>query len=225
MQTILASKVERSFPPNLRDFRKSAHGPVDPLPHYRKPLVGCLFKERIRIGLNLFKDNYGSILEMGHGSGILLPFLSTRTGNLFGLDLKADPRLVEGNVRSLIHPGCKLSLVRGNLLDMPFPEGSFSCLVAFSTLEHIEAVEDVLRSFLHVAKPGADVIIGMPSVNRWMKWGFLAIGCREIDELHVMTPQKLKDVFSQEMTLIHHETLLPGPLSLYHVFHFRVPGA
>ena len=210
------------FFPELSSFERC--GPNDPLLFYRKPLVGYVFKERLRMGLRLLKERYDAILEIGYGCGLLLPFLSTLTENLFGLDLDADPVRAEKNVKENIRPECALNLFRGNLLAMPFPEKSFSCIITFSTLEHIEAVEDVRRGFLRVARPGAEIIIGMPSVNPWMEWGFHAIGYGTVEDQHVMTPQKLKQCFSEKMELVHHKTLLP-PLSLYHIFHFRVPEA
>ena len=53
-----------------------ANGPDDPLPYYYKPVIGKIYCERIKMALDLLTPPYGAILEMGHGSGILLPSLS-----------------------------------------------------------------------------------------------------------------------------------------------------
>ena len=74
-----------TFQPNNAD---------DPLPYYYKPFIGSIYRSRIEQGLNLLTPPYESILEMGYGSGLLLPSLSDMCNSLSGIDLNSNPKQV-----------------------------------------------------------------------------------------------------------------------------------
>jgi hypothetical protein len=47
-----------------------------------------------------------------------------------------------------------------------------------------------------VLKPGGLFLLGMPSVNRLMEAGFLAIGFKGINDHHVTTPEQVERAFA-----------------------------
>src|SRR4051794_34678989 len=62
--------------------------PDDPVDYYYKPLTAPIYRARLRLAACLLGGRrYGSLLEVGYGSGIFLPELAHRCDHLAGIDL------------------------------------------------------------------------------------------------------------------------------------------
>jgi SAM-dependent methyltransferase len=169
------------------------NGPTDPINYYRRPLIGALFRRRINLGLQLLpRENYARILEIGYGSGFLLPTLARGTHELHGIDLDADPAPVR---RMLGNRGCKASLVQGSVYALPYATGTFDLVVSFSTFEHLHEYQRALAETCRVLVPGGVFLLGMPAVDKAMEWLFHAIGHSTIDDIHVTTPRMIIAAF------------------------------
>ncbi len=157
---------------------------VDPLAFYYKPLVGRIFRARIDLGLGLLEGSYDDLLEVGYGSGLLLPTLARTTRRLAGVDLEPPPAGLADFLRAR---SLDVELAQGDVRALPFGDARFDCVVAFSIFEHIaggdldRAVADVAR----VLRPGGTFLIGCPAVHAAMSAAFAAIGFSDIDHHHV----------------------------------------
>jgi len=122
----------------------------DPLPYYYRPLLGWLYRKRLRMGLDLLPAKASRILEVGVGSGILVPTLSSNFSHYTGIDLV----LADGLDR-LVAPSCRAEFLQADLLrESDLPEGSFDAVVCLSVLEHIAdaeaaAAEDAFFAVAH----------------------------------------------------------------------------
>ena len=56
---------------------------VDPLRYYYTPLVGKIFTSRLQIGLDLLQGRFARLLEIGYGSGLLMPTLAAIADELY----------------------------------------------------------------------------------------------------------------------------------------------
>ena len=76
----------------------------DPLPYYYRPLTGWLYRKRLTMALSLLPAGTSKqhVLEVGVGSGILIPTLSAAFDSYTGTDLV----LAKGIAR-LAAPTCK----------------------------------------------------------------------------------------------------------------------
>ena len=74
----------------------------DPLPYYYHPWVGWLYRHRLQMGLDLLPPGGTRVLEVGVGSGVLVPTLTRRYTEYTGTDLTLAPGLT-----SLVAPGCQ----------------------------------------------------------------------------------------------------------------------
>src|SRR5438093_545688 len=83
----------------------------DPLPYYYHPWVGWLYRHRLQMGLDLLPDDGSRILEIGVGSGVLVPTLTRRYAEYTGTDLTLAPGL-----EALVAPGCHATFRTANLL-------------------------------------------------------------------------------------------------------------
>ncbi len=188
------------------------NGPTDPIVYYRRPLLGWLFRERINLGLRLLDGRrFVRALEVGYGSGVVLAALHPLVGELHGLDLDADPTQAHETLRAR---GARATLVQGSVYDLPYPDAHFDLVASFSTFEHLHDYPKALGEVARVLRPGGQFLLGMPSVNRMMEAGFLAIGFRGINDHHVTTPQQVAGgLGSAGLTVLRYRQLtlpLPG---------------
>jgi ubiquinone/menaquinone biosynthesis C-methylase UbiE len=88
-------------------------------------------------------------------------------------------------------------LRQGSVLELPYQGQYFDLAVSFSVFEHLHEYKKALREVGRVLKPGGLFLLGMPSVNRMMEAGFLAIGFKGINDHHVTTPQQVSQSFEE----------------------------
>ena len=138
---------------------------VDPLKYYYMPLIGRLFVSRIQIVLDLLKNNRrcNNSLEIGYGSGILMPTLCRISDKVFGVDTSSDPELVTELLGRL---GYYPHLSRGIPSKILFEDNTFDLVVAISVLEHVQDIKPFLVEIYRVLKPGGLLLVGMPAVNK-----------------------------------------------------------
>lgn len=157
---------------------------VDPLPYYYRPLLGKVFAARLNIGLRLLDGHYRRLLEIGYGSGLLMPTLASACDELYGLDLEREPAGLRDRLARLgVHPR---ALVQANAQSIPFDDGFFDGVVAFSIFEHLRPSELVpaLEEAARVLPPGGKLLIGCPAVHKLMNAAFATIGFTGIEDHH-----------------------------------------
>jgi ubiquinone/menaquinone biosynthesis C-methylase UbiE len=102
-----------------------------------------------------------SVLDVGCGTGVLLPRLADAvgpTGRVTGLDrssgflARAHRRLVEAGIED------RVTLVRGDALALPFPNGSFDVVHVERVLMHLDDPDAAIRELARVARPGGRVV-------------------------------------------------------------------
>lgn len=180
----LSPDVLRGIPQN---------GPTDPIEYYRKPLIGRVFRERINRGLRLLPEGrFGRALEVGYGAGAVLLSLAPSVDDLHGLDLDADPAVVE---QLLASRGWSATLRKGSVYELPYEDAAFDLVVSFSMFEHLHDYERALAEVTRVMRPRSLFLLGMPAVNKLMEAGFRAIGFKGINDHHVTTPQQVAAAF------------------------------
>lgn len=135
----------------------------DPIDYYYRPVTGTIYRNRLRYAVELLgPDRYDAMLEVGTGSGILLPELSRHTRRLVAIDIhdKLD------DVREfLAKERVEAEVVHGSLFEMPFRDGEFDALFCASVLEHLTDLDGALNEFARVVKPGGTLVLGFPVRN------------------------------------------------------------
>jgi len=178
----------------------------DPLPYYYHPWVGWLYKHRLQMGLDMLPASGETVLEVGVGSGVLVPTLSKRYRRYTGTDLKLAPGL-EG----LVAPGCDAHFVTADLLDpTSLPEAAFDAIVCFSVLEHIAAREEAARQLARALKPGGTLVTGYPMVSRLMTGIFKLVGFATIDDHHVSPPRAIEAALDQVLERVDTRSFPPA---------------
>ena len=200
------------------------NGPDDPLPYYYKPLVGSIYRARIEQALSLLTPPYGAILELGYGSGILLPSLCAMSTSVSGIDLTSDPEQVRMNLDKL---GLHCSLVQGDVADDFFEEECFDLIIAISIFEHIGNLSPVLDRMYSLLRPSGQLLVGMPRVDRLMEKAFSLIGYSNINEHHVTDCKTCIQAAKKQFELIassHIPPVVPQFAGLYFNMLFQKAG-
>lgn len=192
----------------LPDFSKvkiydDGSGDGDPYIYYQKPFVKWFYINRIQYGLDLIPNNrkYDKILEIGYGSGLLMPTLCSMSENVYGIDvnpLKEEYNALISDIK--IRP----NLIKGNIESTDFKDETFDLIVAFSIFEHLKNVEPALKEVSRILKPGGYFLLGIPRVDRIMEKLFHLIGFHIINQFHFST---YKDVLKKSKPYLKVEKL------------------
>lgn len=153
----------------------------DPIDYYYRPLTGKIYRDRLEISMSLLGDKkYDALLEIGYGSGLLLPELARRTNRLVAIDIHGQADEV---YRMLEHEHVKAELHQGSLYEMPFGAGEFDAIACFSVLEHMTDLDAAFREFVRVTRPGAVLAFGFP-IRNFITDAFFRIAGYDARKLH-----------------------------------------
>jgi SAM-dependent methyltransferase len=167
----------------------------DPLPYYYKPLTGWLYRHRLQMGLDLLPAGGRRVLEVGVGSGVLVPTLTAHFPEYLGTDLE-----LAGGLDALVAPGCQARFQRADLLARgALPAQAFDVVVCFSVLEHIADCDGAARGLADALVSGGTLVAGYPMVNALMTRAFSAIGYPGIDEDHVSPPRRIAAALERQL--------------------------
>ncbi|HWX75611.1 MAG TPA: class I SAM-dependent methyltransferase [Solirubrobacteraceae bacterium] len=124
------------------------------------------------------------VLEIGPGFGATTSVLASRAPRLTVLEL--DPGYC-ARLRSAL--GERVEVVQGSATEMPFPDGRFSAVLAFTMLHHVpsrELQDRLLAEAARVLRPGG-VFAGTDSIGTGVVFRLLHVG----DTLVPVAPEHL----------------------------------
>jgi SAM-dependent methyltransferase len=210
-------------------FRLPPHGTltpndaVDPLPYYYNRWVGWLYRHRLQMGLHFLPDRGQRVLEVGVGSGVLIPTLTRHFAEYTGTDLT-----LARNLERLVAPGCRAEFRSADLLrDGDLPAGHFDAIVCFSVLEHIADADGAARTLAGALKPGGTLVTGYPMVSPLMTRAFAMLGFDRIDDHHVSPPSRIAAALGRALKPVARAAfppLAPVPAALYQCTAWTRPG-
>jgi 2-polyprenyl-3-methyl-5-hydroxy-6-metoxy-1,4-benzoquinol methylase len=173
-------------------------------------LVGWLYRHRLQMGLDFLPEGGKRVLEIGVGSGVLVPTLTKRYSEYTGTDLTLAPALDK-----LVAPGCRAEFRRADLLTDDLPANHYDAVVCFSVLEHIADSVGAARGLARALAPGGILVTGYPMVSPLMSRAFGLIGYASIDDHHVSPPVKISAALSRVLTPIRRAAFPPAaPVSM-----------
>lgn len=126
-------------------------GPVDYADWNYRLILGQVQRLRFSLALSLLPLRSGRLLEIGYGSGVLMPSLAERADELFGVDVHDQWPAVAA---ALATSGVRAALSQASAEDMPFARGTFDAVVAVSALSFISDLPRACREIRRVLRPG-----------------------------------------------------------------------
>jgi len=144
-------------------------GPVDHADWNYKSVIKYIQLKRFKLCLKLLGDRkYDRLLEIGYGSGIFLPTISDFTNELFGIDIHTKNKQVE---EILEKNNIKSKLISGSAVNMPLENEFFDCIVAISSIEFIDKLNEACLEIRRVLKKNGCLIIITPGVSELLDAG------------------------------------------------------
>ncbi len=99
------------------------------------------------------------VLDVACGEGYGSYLLSNVAFQVIGLDI--DKKTILHAIKKYNHSN--LSFVRGNVLELPFPDGEFDAVISFETIEHLENQDQMLVELKRVMKKDGLLLISTPN--------------------------------------------------------------
>ena len=154
-----------------------------------RPLLGWISRLRLRaVAGAISRRPCTRVLEVGYGSGVLLPELARHAYGVFGVDLHRNAAPVHG---ALAANGVDAHLATGSAEHLPFPDACFDAVVVVSTLEFVTDVDAAVRELVRVTAPGGHVVAVTPGRSRVLDLG-----------LRMLTGEHGEDTFQGRRGLI-----------------------
>jgi len=101
------------------------------------------------------------VLDVGTGTGVLLPFLVEAvgpTGSIVALDI-AEEMLARARAKN---GDRNIEYVLGDITSTPFQEGTFDEIICNNTFPHLRDKSAALREMARILRPGGRVVICHP---------------------------------------------------------------
>jgi ubiquinone/menaquinone biosynthesis C-methylase UbiE len=145
-------------------------GPVDHADWNFRPFLGWIQRLRFRLIMRLFpSQQVNRLLEVGYGSGVLMPDLANRCIELYGIDIHHKNQEVANCLKDF---GITANLYVGSAETMPFENQFFDCVVAISSLEFIENIELACKEIHRILKPYGFLVLVTPGNSPVVDFGF-----------------------------------------------------
>ena len=187
----------------------------DPLDFYYHPITGFGYRHRLTMALTLLGEGpFGRLLEIGYGSGILLPELGRRAREVHGVDIHQNPDRVERMVRA---HGATASLCTGDIYALPYPEAHFDAVICLSVLEHLTDLRRACAEIRRVLTPAGAAVLGFPVRNAITTAFFRAVGYTAA-EIHPSTHRDILAAARRDFAVervLRYPAFLPAGVGLY----------
>ncbi|MGD2104322.1 MAG: class I SAM-dependent methyltransferase [Anaerolineae bacterium] len=102
----------------------------------------------------------GRVLEAGGGTGRVSEQLVPLVGTLVINDLSG-PMLKQAQKKGALHPA------QSHVERLPFPDATFSRVIAVDALHHFDDHHGAIHELLRVLKPGGRLVIEEPDISRF----------------------------------------------------------
>jgi SAM-dependent methyltransferase len=109
-----------------------------------------------------------SVLEVGLGYGSVGQRLAENAAHYTGLDIAQGP--VEGMNHRIAQSGLNGLAKRGSILEAPFDDESFHCVVAIGCFHHTGNMQRAIDEAARVLKPGGRAVIMVYNALSYVRW-------------------------------------------------------
>ncbi len=182
------------------------------------PLMNFLFWERIyRVMMQVeTRQSLTRVLDFGCGSGVMLPFLSSRADRVYAVDIDLEPlRRLEKHIT-----------FAENVVFADSLEGvekhSLDFILALDVLEHVEDIDSTFAALASLLKPDGEIIVSGPTENIFYKIGRFLAGPTYSGHYHVRDIYHIRDSARLHVRVETLATLF-FPIPFFVIFRGRIP--
>lgn len=144
------------------------------------------------------RENVGTIVDVGCGIGAPALFLNGRYTHYIGLD--QSPEMIRAGKQFNAGLG-GITLLADNVKASPVADETADLVLCVGALHHMTGLDDVMRSMVRMAKPGADFVViepqnGNPFIQL-MRWVRTRIDAGYSEDQIFFSEPELLDLFRQ----------------------------
>ena len=125
---------------------------------------------------NIIEKGSENLLEIGYGSGILLPSLLELAETCYGLETHGQEKMVHQMLTQEKTEKERIILKPGSILNIPFADNFFDSIVSVSTLEHIKDLDRAMSEISRILKKNGEAILSFPVRNIITDWFYKLFG-------------------------------------------------
>jgi SAM-dependent methyltransferase len=100
----------------------------------------------------------GALLDLGCSSGSFLDSMRSESWKLYGIEMSAD-------CAKAAEARCDAQVYVGDIVDAPFPPGTFDVITCFDVLEHLYEPRRVIEKVAEWLKPGGIFYVQVPNID------------------------------------------------------------
>ena len=154
-----------------------------------RPLLGQIQRLRFRLLLGLLGNgHFGHLLEVGYGSGVLMPELARRCDHLYGID----PHTRHSEVTAALEQhGIAATLASASVTEIPFADATFDCAVSVSAMEYVDDIDGACRELRRVLKPGGVLVLVTPGHSPLLDFGLKVLTGESADQNYANRRERL----------------------------------
>jgi ubiquinone/menaquinone biosynthesis C-methylase UbiE len=136
-------------------------GPVDHADWNFRPFLGLVSRTRFRLARHMLGEaRFHRLLEVGYGSGVLMPELALHTKELYGVDVHCQANVVSEKLeKANIHA----ELYNAPVTSLPFPDRYFDCIVGVSVFEFVDDLETACNEIERVLSDRGFLLVVTPN--------------------------------------------------------------
>ena len=188
----------------------------DPVFWHFYPGASIVYRKRLRNAVKLLQGKrFENLLEIGYGSGILLPTLSKFAKKVTAMDIHKKTKEVEKLLDWYQVSNVKLDV--GNIMEMRYTDNQFDGCVIVSTLEDIPESARAAKEIKRVVAPGGTIIVSFP-VKSFITDSFFRLLGEDPDEIQPTSHRYIYKFLSEYFTIkrmLKFPFFLPFDLTLY----------
>ena len=186
------------------------------------PLINWLFWKRLHTVMDYVEHGapYQRALDFGCGSGVMLPFLASKSREVVAADVDLVP---------LEHMKRHVPLAANVAVQDASPESlgalppeSFDLIIALDVLEHIKNLPEAISMLLRLLRAGGQLVVSGPTENSVYQLGRLLAGPEYSGEYHERGIADIRRELARHVQLKHIATLY-WPVPLFEIFAALAP--
>lgn len=179
-------------------------GGEDPVFFHYFPIVRLIYRKRLANTLQMLGNGvYENLLEIGYGSGLLLPELKGHCQRLFAVDIHENRELV---YKMLVKESIKAELAVGSILNLPYEKDFFDGIVSVSVLEHIVELDEAISEIKRVMKMGGIAVFSFPVKNKITDSFYRLVGYSPAD-LHPSGHREIENAVNRQLKIVERMVL------------------
>ena len=175
-------------------------GPVDRADWNYSSKLAWLQRSRFRLLLSMLDERpVQRLLELGYGSGILMPELAARCDELFG----ADPHQHAEQVQQVLAAhDIHATLVSAGAEQLPFEDHYFDAVVTISAIEYVTDIDRACAELCRVMRPDGCLYIVTPGASPLLDATLRLLTGESADENYGQRRQQLIPALEKSFRMI-----------------------